>query len=144
MEQNFSMEIANKSSTSMFATRRTTCCPESLKWLGSIGGQTVERQDSKHPSEQEGYTTESSCARYNGMNSWYFNLLAVHCFGLRHFHKAAVLVRYLTPNFHFKQQVSFLRKYFVSAFFKLPFKFFLPFFPLWIILSKKGGFTFSF
>lgn len=25
------MEIANKSSTSMFAKRRTTCCPESLK-----------------------------------------------------------------------------------------------------------------
>lgn len=106
------------------------------KTLRSTGEQTVERQD----SEQEGYTTESSCARYNGVNSWYFNLLAVHCFGC--FHKAAVLVRYIDSKFPFQTAITFLKEIFCFSVFQITLQVFPPFSPLWNIRWKRGAFTF--
>lgn len=106
--------------------------------LRSIGEQTVERQDSKHPSEREGYTTESSCGRYNGTNSWYFNLLAGHCFS---FCKAAVSVRYIDSKFPFQTTITFRKEIYCFSIFQITLQVFPPFSSLWNILWKRGGFT---
>lgn len=49
----------------------------------------------------------------------------------------------LTSNFHFKQPLNFLRKYFASAIFNLSFKLLILFFSLVIFCEKGGGLTFT-
>lgn len=51
-----------------------------------------------------------SWARDSSVKSWYFYLLAVLCFGVKRFHKAAVLIRYLEVKFPFQTRIQFLKE----------------------------------
>lgn len=79
----------------------------------------------------------SSCARYSIVSCWYFHLPAVPCFGLKCFHRAAVLLRDVESKFPLQIRIWFLKEMLYFSIFQVTLQVVFFFFPPTFFLSLE-------